>query len=187
MRTALVWYAIFLYICISLVIIKQTIMTYTIYDNHNINYTEWFEKFKEYCQDNDIDATPYDEYSDKFHQWIYDTLSMEWDDMLLNLKYDKNNNVDCVVTGTLGLWDGRHNIDTKHFPTLEKAIYACITNCEYIVITEEEGVINVTATHHDGTNYFEIHKLNAKGYDAYCESDNDLNNEKYFDKFVIEW
>ena len=161
-------------------------MSYTIYDNCDINYTEWFEEFKEYCQDKDIDATQYDEYSDKFHQWIYDMLSMDWDNMMTNIKYDKNNNVDCVVTGSVGRWNGTFDIQAKHFPTLEKAIIACVDNMDYIIITEDEGTINVTAIHHDGRNHFKIHKLNAKGYDAHCE-DKDLNNEKYFDKFNIEW
>lgn len=158
-------------------------MSRTLYDNHNINYTEWFEGFKEYCVDNDIDHTQYNEDSEYFHNWIYDILSMDWDDLMCNIKYDKNNNVDCVVTGSLGLWDGRHDIGTKHFPTLDRAINACVSGCDYIIITENEGVINIKGIHHDGTNCFEIHKLNAKGYDAHCESNNDLNNDKYFDKF----
>ena len=161
-------------------------MSYTMYDNYNINYTEWFEEFKEYCMDNDIDHTQYNEDSEYFHNWIYDTLSIEWDDMMSNIKYDKHNNVDCVVVGSLGLWDGRHDIDAKHFPTLDRAINACISGCDYVIIIENEGVINIKGIHHDGTNNFEIHKLNAKGYDAHCE-DKDLNNEKYFDKFKIEW
>ena len=40
---------------------------YTMYSN-DVNYTEWFEDFKDYCMDNDIDPTQYDECSDKFHQ-----------------------------------------------------------------------------------------------------------------------
>lgn len=157
-------------------------MSRTLYDNHNINYTEWFEAFKEYCMDNDIDHTQYDEDSERFINWLYDSLSMDWDDLITNIKYDKNNNVDCVVTGSLGLWDGRHDIDAKHFPTLDKAINACVSGCDCIIIAENEGVIDIKGIHHDGTNNFEIHKLNDKGYDAHCD-DEDLNNEKYFDKF----
>ena len=161
-------------------------MKRTLYDNHDINYSAWFEDFKEYCQANDIDSTNYDEDSTVFHNWVYGTLSMDWDDMMFNIANDKANNVDCVVIGTLGLWDGKHDVVPTHFPTLTKAINACVERCEYIVITEENGTIYVKATHHDGTNYFEIHKLNAKGYDAHCESDYDLNNEKYFDKFSLK-
>lgn len=153
-----------------------------LYDNYDINYTEWFEAFKEYCMDNDIDHTQYNEESERFINWLYDSLSMDWDDLMTNIKYDKNNNVDCVVVGSLGLWDGRHDIDAKHFPTLDKAINACVSGCDCIIIAENEGVIDIKGIHHDGTNNFEIHKLNDKGYDAHCD-DEDLNNEKYFDKF----
>ena len=153
-------------------------MSRTLYDNHNINYTEWFEAFKEYCMDNDIDHTQYNEESERFINWLYDSLSMDWDDLMTNIKHDKNNNVDCIVVGSLGLWDGRHDIDAKHFPTLDRAIVACISGCDYIDITENEGVIYIKGIHHDGTNNFEIHKLNAKGYDAHCD-DKDLNNTIY--------
>lgn len=166
-------------------------MNRTLYDNYNINYDDWYEDFQDWIGINSIDedfnkwitSVPTDKDSQTFFDWLYDSLSMNWDDLMANIKYDKNNNVDCVVTGSLGLWDGRHDIDTKHFPTLDRAINACISGCDYIIITENEGVINIKGIHHDGTNCFEIHKLNAKGYDTHCESDNDLNNEKYFDKF----
>ena len=161
-------------------------MNRTLYDNHNINYAEWFVAFKEYCMDNDLDHTQYNEDSERFLNWLYDSLSMDWDDLMTNIKYDRNNNVDCVVTGSLGLWDGKHDIDAKHFPTLDRAINACISGCDYIIITENEGVIKIKGIHHDGTNNFEIHKLNDKGYDAHCD-DEDLNNEIYFDKFNFEF
>ena len=159
---------------------------YVIHDNHNVDYKEWFEEFKSYCEDNNIDFSKYDEDSQYFHEWVWDTLNMYWEDFILNLQHDKDNNVDCVVVADLGLWYGRRDA-VKHFPTLEKAIYACVRDCDYITITLVDGVIKIRASHHDGTNYFEIHKLNAKGYDAYCEYDEDLNNEKYFDKFCIQY
>ena len=158
---------------------------YTIYSN-DVNYTEWFEDFKDYCEDNDIDHTQYDEYSDEFHQWIYDTLDMEWEDFVYNIKHDIDNNVDCVVVADLGLWYGRRDA-VKHFQTLLDAIYACISDCDYITIENNDGVIEVIGIHHDGRNYFTIHKLNEKGYDAKCDEDNDLNNEEYFDKFCIQY
>lgn len=148
----------------------------TLYNNYDINYTEWFEEFNDYCEDNGIDHTQYDEDSEFFHNWVYDTLSMEWDDLMSNIKYDKNNNVDCIVVGSLGLWDGRHHIDPKHFPTLERAINACISGCDYIIITENDGVINIKGIHHDGTNQFNIYKLNEQGLEV------DLD----YDEFIIE-
>jgi hypothetical protein len=161
-------------------------MTKTMYDNHNIKYAAWFESFEDFCAINDIDCAQYNEDSDFFHEWVHDTLSIEWDDMLFNLKHDRENNVDCVVIGFVGRWNGKFEVMPKHFSSLENAIYACVKGCDYITITEDDGVVNVLGYHHDGCNTFEIHKLNEKGYDAKCE-DKDLNNEKYFDKFNILW
>ena len=161
---------------------------YVIYDNHNVDYDEWYEEFKGWCYDNDIDVSNYDEDSDNFHEWVWNTLNMYWDDFIYNLQHDKDNNVDCVVTGKVGRWNGNFEIVATHFATLEKAIYACIKDCDYITITQtEDGAIDVWATHHDGSHSFTIHKLNERGYDAKCDENNDLNNEKYFDKFCIQY
>ena len=157
-----------------------------LYDNYVIQWNEWYEEFKDYCEDNDIDHTQYDDNSEYFMNWVYDTLNMYWDDFICNLQHDKDNNVDCVVVYDLGLWNGRKK-GVVHCPTLESAIYSCIKDCDYITITLVDGVIKIRASHHDGTNYFEIHKLNERGYDAKCDEDNDLNNEKYFDKFCIQY
>jgi hypothetical protein len=159
---------------------------YVMYDNYNVDYDEWYEEFKDWCYDNDIDASNYGKDSENFHNWVWNTLNMYWDDFIYNLQHDKDNNVDCVVIADLGLWYGRRDC-VKHFSTLESAIYACIKDCDYITITLVDGIIKVRASHHDGTNYFEIHKLNEKGYDAECDEDDDLNNEEYFDKFCVQY
>ena len=161
---------------------------YVIYDNHNVNYDDWYEEFKDWCYDNDIDVSNYDKHSERFYEWVWNTLIMYWDDFIYNLQHDKDNNVDCVVTGKVGRWNGNFEIVATHFATLEKAIYACIKDCDYITITQtEDGAIDVWAAHHDGSHSFTIHKLNERGYDAKCDKDNDLNNEKYFDKFCVQY
>lgn len=159
---------------------------YVIYDNHNVNYDDWYEDFKDWCYDNNCSNFIGDD--EKFHNWVWNTLNMYWDDFIYNLQHDKDNNVDCVVTGKVGRWNGNFDIVATHFATLEKAIYACIKDCDYITITQtEDGAIDVWAAHHDGSHSFTIHKLNERGYDAKCDEDNDLNNEKYFDKFDIQY
>ena len=158
-----------------------------LYNNYDINDAEWFETFKEYCEINEIKLSKNDiENTNKFYEWQTEQLSIEWEDLMANLKADKENNVDCVVTGKVGRWNGTLEITPKHFPTLEDAIRACVKNCDYIVINEINGMIDIEAIHHDGSHQFQIHKLNEKGYDAHCE-DEDLDNEEYFDKFNIEW
>ena len=158
-----------------------------LYNNYEINDAEWFEAYKEYCVINEIEVSNNDyENIEGFYEWQNEQLSMEWDDFMTNLRCDKENNVDCVVTGSVGRWNGTFDIEAKHFSTLEDAIRACIKNCDFIVINEINGVIDIEAIHHDGSHQFQIHKLNEKGYDAHCE-DKDLDNEEYFTEFNIEW
>lgn len=156
----------------------------TIYNNSDVNYSEFFEEYKEWAEMNDIEHG--DEDSNVFHEWVYETLAVYWEDMLANLECDDNNNVDCVVTGVVGRWNGTFDIEPKHFSTLKDAIMACVENCDYIIITEEDGTINVTSIHHDASNSFTIHKLNEKGYEAY-QNYEELDNEEFFGEFNIEW
>jgi hypothetical protein len=81
-----------------------------------------------------------------------------------------------MVVGTLGLWHGKVDITPKRFEKLDYAIFACIKDCEYIVIEDNDGVLSISGTHHDGTNHFNIYKLNEQGLEV------DLN----YDEFIIE-
>ena len=183
-------FKIMLYLCneeiTKVLTLKQQTIMRNLYNNYDINESDWFEAFKEYCEINEIDYSQYDDDCEEYFNWLHEQLNMDWEDLMTNLKYDKENNVDCVVTGKVGRWNGNFDIEAKHFSTLEDAILACVKDCDYIVINEINGAIDVESIHHDGHNYFTIHKLNEKGYDAHCE-DEELNNEEYFDKFNIEW
>lgn len=135
-----------------------------IFDNYDFSYTEMYNDFVEWCKFNDIDHTQYDDESEFFHNWVWETLNQDWEDFKINLKYDKENKNDYLVVGEIGRWDGRREIQPQRFDTLSKAIMACCGSCDYISIDEENGVINITAIHHDGRNYFSIHKLNKRSW-----------------------
>ena len=155
--------------------------TITLYDNYNINYEDMYEAFQEWCDDNDINKTLFDEDSDTFHNWIWDTLNIEYDDLMMNIKYSKQN-TECVVLGCIGRWNGRFEIAVTKFNTLKDAIKECIYNMDYFIIKIENGVIYVTSIHHDGRNTFEIHLLNKKG----CEIQNieKLDKPCYYKKYT---
>ena len=146
----------------------------TLYDNNNINYTEWYQEFVEHCEANEIDHTQYDEESEYFLNWVYDQLSMEWDDLITNIEHSGHNS-PCMVVGTVGTWRGNFTIEPKRFETLVGAILSTIYSCDYITIKLEDGAINVVAIHHDGRHYFTIHKLNEQG----AEIDFDYDDEEF--------
>ena len=160
-------------------------MKRTLFDNCDFSYTEMYCDFVEWCKDNGIDHTQYNDESDYFHKWLWDSINQDWEIFIDNIEYDKENMEDFIVVGSLGLWNGRHDIQPQCFGTLSKAIKACVSNCEYSIITEENGVINITAIHHDGRNYFSIHKLNKRAIDF--SDTNKLAKSYYHSKIKLSF
>lgn len=154
-----------------------------LFNNYDINYDEFYLDYVAWCNDNDRE--PYTKESQSFYNYVYSSLDTEWDDLMLNMKYDNDCQEECVVLGTLGLWTGRHEINARKFYCLKDAINACVTNIDYIIIKEENGVIYVDAIHHDGRNTFEIHKLNKKGKSIQTEEK--LDNVHYHAKYHLSF
>ena len=78
-----------------------------------------------------------------------------------------DNPYDFFVTGQLGLWNCRPTIVPKRFHTLKDAIYACINGVDYIEVELCPKCIKVNATHHDGTNCFELRMMNKGAQNMY--------------------
>jgi hypothetical protein len=57
---------------------------------------------------------------------------------------------------------------------VKDAIKKCCNNIDNVEIEQKNGEIIVKASHHDGTNYFTIHKLNARG--------KNINKDNWLDK-----
>lgn len=113
---------------------------------------------------------------------MWDLLDEQLDDMFDN-SYE---NKQYVVTGSLGLWDGRHNgyID-KRFYSIREAITECAYYTESIRVYEEKGHLFVDAYHHDGTNHYEIRELTKKGIDMLDDwYDGNISNVKYATKKI---
>lgn len=73
-----------------------------------------------------------------------------------NLSCSKIGNVPAIITGTLGLWDGKKEIVPVECDSVAQAIYKCI-NYDYQCIYEDEnGDLFVEDYHHDGVNIFKI-------------------------------
>lgn len=133
-------------------------MERVLFDNCDINYTEMFSDFQEWCEMNDIDSSQYDDNSSKFFEWVNEQICFDFDDFITNLEYS-NENGECVVEGKVGKWNGTFEIEPKNFDTTLSAIMACIDKCEYYTIKAIDGVLEVVSRHHDGTNVFYIYKL----------------------------
>lgn len=142
---------------------KAVLVSQKLYDDYDINFDELREVYAQITDDNTILNSR--DNDSAFIEWVYgEYLNSEWIDLLDNIKhYSKYGNTPCVITGSLGLWNGRHNIYATKCDDLVSAINKCVGNAQNVVIRLNNGCIEVNAMHHDGTNCFEIHILNKLG------------------------
>lgn len=147
-----------------------------------------YDVYIEHCEINDL--TPQGEDSEDFYNVAREYQVLEFDDLLTNLRYCKANNYKWVVSGTLGLWNGRHEIEPKLFNNLINALNACFGKCDDIIITKSHSVIKVTALHHDGRNYFELRALSDLGEERANKYDGNISfknkeNLRTLDKWLF--
>ena len=108
------------------------------------------------CLDNNVQPT-----EEGFMDFIHKEIDFEWDEFNSNMPIEER----AIVTGTLGLWDGTHEI----YPcecTLGEAIRKCCNSADTIkfeIDNDDDDFITVTASHHDGTNHFQIQLPDFKG------------------------
>lgn len=82
-----------------------------------------------------------------------------------NWKYSDLKETPVVITGTLGLWNGRHVIKNVKCRDLNEALDKILKgDIENIRITEDRfGNLRVYGYHHDGINEFVIKKWTPNG------------------------
>ena len=133
------------------------------YEIHTIATTSTdgfsYEEYVEWCEETGEKPT-----DDGFEDWKNDESRINWESDIENIECCKMYNVPVRLGGSLGLWDGRHEIRPVRFESVGQALKACIgrdtLDMEVIWV---EGTIIVHADHHDGRNVYEICALNKKG------------------------
>lgn len=129
---------------------KRTIATTV---NGAVGYE--YDDYLEFCEMNRM--TPGQKDSVEFYEWVDEEVSINYESDMENIKFCDAYNVPVVLTGTLGLWDGRHEILPIRFDSVHDAIVRCFSqSIQDIEVIWEDGTIKVYAYHHDGTNVFEI-------------------------------
>ena len=167
---------------------------YTLIDTYNRDADDYIEDFEEYCLDNEYviegDGTDmiglYLGGKITFWDWYYRTIDDEdndfWEGFRLAIKneplYTRS-----VITGNLGLWNGRKTIVPTLVDNLYDAVMKCLTDCELYKLTIKDNVLYVEGSHHDGNNSFEIRLVNSDNYDKlnYWDDEEDGDIEKFFE------
>lgn len=138
------------------------ITSFTMYDS-TVDYS--YEDYVSYCKGNCEKPQPED--SDAYYDWVGIMRNDDYYDFIEGIKYIEGYDEPCIISGELGLWDGSHEI----YPVVVSSLTAAIRKCngssiEAIEVEFDNGVINVKAHHHDGTNKFSIRRMTDKGYSA---------------------
>lgn len=181
----------------------------TLIDTYNRKEEDFFEGFVDYiegCTDGHVEGEGTDmkgvwdngEVFETFWGWYYRECECIEEDFFDGFRgAQEQHPTKCVVSGCLGLWNGKHVI----VPTICKSIYSAVQKClkdayEY-VIKIEDGVLVVENHHHDGTNIFEIRIFNEENIekiedwegdeDSLADFLNDKNNVEpfYYEHFYV--
>ena len=130
-------------------------MEYTIYKRENLNE----ENFIQWCKDNGYNVEEMD-----FNDWLGCEEERQYECLLEQLNEYA---IECFVTGTLGLWWGKAEIE----PTLTKSVNMALNMCIGSDVLEEvtmcDRYFEIVVSHHDGTNRFRVHPLSPVGLDRY--------------------
>mgnify|MGYP003309873686 CR=1 FL=1 len=93
----------------------------------------------------------------------YEWEELDWENTMDTLNfYDEFNKY--ILYGSIGRWNGVFS-GGKIFNSIKDAIYYAIQDCYFIKIYDENGLLNIVCSHHDGTCHFMLKGLTDKGCD----------------------
>lgn len=119
-----------------------------IWSNMNINPDDWKEIYKEIAEENGWDEDTDDE--NNLWNYIYEELDHYIDDERMNLDVTTDGRI--LVVADLGLWYGRR----QGYRILDRNVKNILSaDVDYVEWYSDGYNIKATATHHDGTNYYE--------------------------------
>ena len=151
---------------------KQELLN-TYYPAH-LNY----QSYLEWCELNECE--PAAEYSEAYYKWHSNEIQNEVDDFYANLRHSDYQH-PCIVTGSVGRWNGTFEIEQTRCDNLSDAIDKCWSGCDDIIVTKRHSVIDVKALHHDGQCNYEVRLLSAVGEDRWDKYGRvNMNDRKNF-------
>lgn len=177
-------------------------MRKTIFSTDYSNYR--YEDYLEYCELDGCEAGTED--SMDYYNWVSDMIDFDINDTFADFNIKQDANTTVIITGTLGLWNGRPDIEpvfvesdriynystgkNTYNSALTLAIKKCMDGMNDIdcYLDDETGYIEVIGHHHDGSNHFYIWKLSEFGKNTKANSEDDdyVVTKEWFEPFKEE-
>jgi hypothetical protein len=130
------------------------------------NYDLW-EQYADDMRDWLIDSEQYtaDEITDDILcTAIYDEARAVWEDERSRLIEFFGNNGYFMLRGAVRRWNGSFGVGLI-FDNFDDMFYTVTEDCDYFKMWDENGHFYLKCSHHDGTNIFEIKRINQKAVD----------------------
>lgn len=132
-----------------------------IYNNYNL--CDMYDDAKDFL----INECGYDEEEiseDAIWQEVYFNDEHNFDDAHYELKHFFDGNGYFMLRGYVGRWDGRVAAGYV-FDDFDDMFYKAVKDCNYVKIWDEDGHFYLQCSHHDGTDTYEIKRINERAYD----------------------
>ena len=121
-----------------------------------------YEDYVEHCTDVE-GRQPESETSEEFYSFVCDVRQNDWDRFMADMRCTSQAKQEVIITGTLGLWDGKKTIVPAKADNLGIAVRRCTDKADEVIAYLENGTLHIVAKHHDGDNCFTIRPLSALG------------------------
>lgn len=109
--------------------------------------------------------------------------SLNWEDEHARLREFFTGHGYFLLMGSVGRWDGQHEAGYV-FDNFDDMFYEAVKDCDYWKLWDENGHFYFKCSHHDGTNFFEIKRIN---YKAVYFIENWENEKSEAEKHGIVW
>lgn len=113
-----------------------------------------YSMYVEMCKVNEVEPKPED--SDDYYKWAADDVELCFSQFMDMLEEIDIAHETFEITGSLGLWNGTHEIFPVEVNSLRTAVQKCIDTGDDFEIYLCDGAIEIDSHHHDGTNHFKI-------------------------------
>lgn len=134
---------------------------YVFYDNYDLD--DLFEETKKELLDSET-FTEDELTDDVVWNCVYDIAAENFNNIFQEIENWADNN-QVLFIGSVGRWNGTFaGGKIGDFSTL---FTEAIEDCDYYKIWEEDKVLNLKCSHHDGDNYYQIYVLTDEGLELY--------------------
>jgi len=112
--------------------------------------------YEEWCDENGVEIEDDGEWS-----WFYSDNDLSWQDAEYEIKSMDKQASNFLLVGYCGTWRGSFpggKIEAHLYDLILKAV----RNLDYVSIYVNDGAIEISGHHHDGSNSYTIHGLNKR-------------------------